>query len=478
LPTHFYTFLLDPRVCQERYPQAMKILGAALLAVAGLCSVARANVEIGGTAGLHVFNEDNKLGVVPGATQQGQKNSSLFGIRIGAYFTNAIGVEVEGGLIPTEPREMVFDVYDIVARAQLVYQVRSASNKAQLIPFVDAGGGIIRVVKTTNEDIQKKDTQTEIFLGIGAKYRAGGGWGVRVDMRGMLVPKFESGNTLDFEVTASLYHEFGGTKVVAVRVEEPKKEQADADGDGITGAADQCPNEAEDKDGFKDDDGCPDPDNDGDGIADANDKCAGEAEDKDGFQDDDGCPDPDNDNDGLADAADKCPTDAETRNGFADSDGCPDEIPAALQTVLAGPVAKVDFKANSADFAAGATAALDKIVPAFADVKDTKIEIGVHTDDSAPKGKFTDNDALSQARADAVKAYLVSKGVAEDVLVAKGYGSTTPVEDPKDLKGAKLNAARAKNRRVELKLVMEPAATPAGTPPAPEAPKTEEPKTP
>ena len=50
----------------------------------------------------------------------------------------------------------------------------------------------------------------------------------------------------------------------------PADEKApDADGDGIPDELDQCPNEAEDVDGFQDDDGCPDLDNDGDGISDA-----------------------------------------------------------------------------------------------------------------------------------------------------------------------------------------------------------------
>src|SRR5215813_3660857 len=79
----------------------------------------------------------------------------------------------------------------------------------------------------------------------------------------------------------------------------------DRDGDGKY--ADPCPTEPEDKDGFQDDDGCPDPDNDRDGIPDPNDKCPTEPEDKDGFEDEDGCPDKDNDKDGVLDAADKCP---------------------------------------------------------------------------------------------------------------------------------------------------------------------------
>src|SRR5207244_1129340 len=63
---------------------------------------------------------------------------------------------------------------------------------------------------------------------------------------------------------------------------------ADRDGDGIPDAVDQCPDEPEDKDGFQDEDGCPDPDNDRDGIPDKDDQCPNEPEDKDGFQDADG----------------------------------------------------------------------------------------------------------------------------------------------------------------------------------------------
>ena len=65
----------------------------------------------------------------------------------------------------------------------------------------------------------------------------------------------------------------------------------DPDFDGIVGAQDRCANEPEDRDGFQDEDGCPDPDNDGDGLDDASDICPLEAEDADGVQDEDGCPD-------------------------------------------------------------------------------------------------------------------------------------------------------------------------------------------
>lgn len=102
-------------------------------------------------------------------------------------------------------------------------------------------------------------------------------------------------------------------------------EGKDSDGDGIEGAADQCPTEPEDKDGYEDSDGCPDRDNDLDTILDKDDKCPSAAEDQDGFEDHDGCPEVDNDKDGIPDTGDRCPNEAETKNGYKDDDGCPDE---------------------------------------------------------------------------------------------------------------------------------------------------------
>ncbi len=134
----------------------------------------------------------------------------------------------------------------------------------------------------------------------------------------------------------------------------------DTDGDGIANQKDKCPVQPEDRDGFEDDDGCPDLDNDGDLRPDVTDKCPNKAEDFDGFEDDDGCPEADNDGDGIPDASDrckndkedglkpypkdgcpgnkrdsdgdgvwdaydKCPRDEEDADGFEDEDGCPDK---------------------------------------------------------------------------------------------------------------------------------------------------------
>jgi OOP family OmpA-OmpF porin len=97
----------------------------------------------------------------------------------------------------------------------------------------------------------------------------------------------------------------------------------DTDGDGVVDADDRCREQPEDRDGYEDEDGCPDPDNDSDGVPDTADRCPGEPEDADGFQDEDGCPDEDNDADGVQDADDQCPDQAVGEHPMEGREGCP-----------------------------------------------------------------------------------------------------------------------------------------------------------
>jgi OmpA-OmpF porin, OOP family len=154
-----------------------------------------------------------------------------------------------------------------------------------------------------------------------------------------------------FAVQARVLKEKGkdGKDIGLISEQEMILRGHDADNDGIPDELDKCPSIAEDKDGFQDDDGCPDFDNDNDGIYDAQDKCPNEPEDKDGFQDDDGCPDLDNDRDGIPDSLDACPNEPETINGYKDTDGCPDEVPPGWKPEPAAPAtAPVDTVKHSA----------------------------------------------------------------------------------------------------------------------------------
>lgn len=97
----------------------------------------------------------------------------------------------------------------------------------------------------------------------------------------------------------------------------------DTDRDGVVDADDRCVSQAEDRDEFEDEDGCPDPDNDQDGVPDTNDRCRDEPEDADNHDDADGCPDPDNDNDGVFDSDDQCVDVAAGEHADPERAGCP-----------------------------------------------------------------------------------------------------------------------------------------------------------
>jgi len=215
--------------------------------------------------------------------------------------------------------------------------------------------------------------------------------------------------------------------------------EGDKDGDGISDSDDGCPELAEDFDEFEDDDGCPDLDNDGDGVADVEDKCPMDREDKDGFQDEDGCPEFDNDNDGIKDDSDRCPDQGEVVNGFKDEDGCPDEVPQPPKKtfVLEG----VNFESGKTTITTDSHVSLMKVVDIMETFPETKFEIVGHTDDVGNKIK---NKELSKGRADAVKAFLVEKGISEDRLTTDGKGQDQPVASNKTAEG------RAKNRRIEF----------------------------
>ena len=460
----------------------MKRLVAAVIGVAGLAGLARAEVELGGTTGLRVFNDDSGFGVEDHPEADSQKNTALFGIRLSVFFGERFGVEAEAGVIPSEGRAMLYDVWNLTYRASFVAQFR-AERKNRLVPIAFVGGGVHTILSSTNEDAIAEDSAPVPHAGGGVKYRTGTGVGVRLDARVLLPPSSASKSvTTDFEILVGIYRDFGYRRPPPVSKPlppPPPPKDEDPDRDGIVGAADRCANEAEDRDGFKDDDGCPDDDNDDDGVADAADGCPNDPEDKDGFKDDDGCRELDNDEDGVLDLNDRCQTEQESRNGYIDDDGCADEVPEKLRLLTGAPQA-VAFRPNTAELAPGAAKLLDAAAAVLLEVKEVAIEVGVHTDDQPPGkgGKFADNQALSQARADAVKAYLVGKGLEEGRLAARGHGDSAPLESPQGLAGPKLEAARAKNRRVELKLVIaQSMAVPAPEPapmqvPAPAPPPT------
>mgnify|MGYP002631741547 CR=1 FL=1 len=216
----------------------------------------------------------------------------------------------------------------------------------------------------------------------------------------------------------------------------------DDDGDGVPDEDDACRLVAEDVDGFEDKDGCPDDDNDGDGILDKDDRCRDKAEDADGFEDMDGCPELDNDADGFMDTEDACTNAMETWNSYLDQDGCPDEVPADLAE-FAGAIPAIQFKLDSATLLPKSKPVLDKAARALNRYPDLGVEIQGH---ASSDGDDEHNLRLSQDRTEAVREYLISRGVDPDRLRARGYGETQPVATNDTEEG------RGQNRRVEFKL--------------------------
>jgi outer membrane protein OmpA-like peptidoglycan-associated protein len=209
--------------------------------------------------------------------------------------------------------------------------------------------------------------------------------------------------------------------------------EADNDMDGILDVNDLCPDDAEDLDGFEDDDGCPDLDNDKDGIPDVDDLCPNEAEDRDGYLDNDGCDDPDNDGDGIPDVIDHCALEPETINGIQDDDGCPDDgdslvmvMPDRIEVfepiMFEGKGAKLSKKSANVLGQVAATMRANR------DFKRVRVTVHVH-----PRGSG-DQD-LSEKRAKAVREWLVSWGIEPERLEARGLGSKRPLV-PKKQKGA------------------------------------------
>jgi outer membrane protein OmpA-like peptidoglycan-associated protein len=192
------------------------------------------------------------------------------------------------------------------------------------------------------------------------------------------------------------------------------------------------------------------------GVCTGFDNCPEEAEDFDGFQDDDGCPDADNDRDGLCDpwveakgmlsqyahickGVDLCPEQAESLNNYKDDDGCPDEVPQPPKKVFV--LEGVNFESGKATITQDSYISLMKVVDIMETFTEATFEIVGHTDNVGKKEK---NLQLSADRAASVKNFLVEKGINESRIVTSGKGDTEPVATNKTPEG------RAQNRRIEF----------------------------
>lgn len=450
------------RIISKPLLSALTATSAALLAP----HAARADgrLEAGVTVGGHVFSSNGELGVTDKDSAASPQSSALLGGRLGYMFLPQLTGELEAVLIPT--------VDDDESRGAAVFGVRAHARyepfgetlmQGRLHPFLLAGYGFM-AVRTDSMQL-KNDADQAYDWGLGTHYTLTSAMELRIDARHVIVPdRSKNGATSNFEIAAGLTWRFGpgssgrGAQRLASAVptaSPPAAPPPNAATPGqtpvaaaaptapapaaVTSAPGTAPTAATSPGATAP---VADTDKDGDGIFAPQDGCPFEAEDKDGHQDGDGCPDADNDSDGIGDSIDRCANDAETVNGYADGDGCPD---AQHPDLVAVPFAR-----SSANFTAESAALLDKAYQVLQSNPGFRIELGGHS--SSDESSRT----LSLQRAEAVKDYLVRRGVAEARLRVIGYRSEQPATHDKSAAG------KAKNRRVEMRLLpLDAAPTPA-----------------
>jgi outer membrane protein OmpA-like peptidoglycan-associated protein len=186
-------------------------------------------------------------------------------------------------------------------------------------------------------------------------------------------------------------------------------------------------------------------DRDGDGIPDDADKCPNDPEDKDGFEDDDGCPDPDNDGDGIPDAKDACPNEPETVNGIKDDDGCPDDGPIVVKKGRIYLKERLLFDTNRARVKVEGRPALQAVLELWTQHPEwDHLIVDGHADRHGPDGY---NLWLSHVRAERVRNRLIQMGFPEDKLTLRAFGRRAP-RVPEQTE-----EADRENRRVEFVIV-------------------------
>ncbi|NMO21678.1 OmpA family protein [Pyxidicoccus fallax] len=305
------------------------------------------------------------------------------------------------------------------------------------------------LVRPFNFD-QSDSLKTPWELLVGARAKVWGNWGLELNVgRGINL--------------SSGYGREALRVMFSLRYDE---KFVDSDGDGVPDVRDRCPTEAEDVDGFQDNDGCMDPDNDGDGIVDGEDGCVMEK----GPKERKGCPEKDSDGDGVTDDFDKCPD----KPGPKDYDGCPDsdgdEVPDNEDDCpdMFGPPEnngcpfdsppyvfvesdRIRIKGNVL-FETGSAIIQKRSYPLLDEVATVlrknptlgPVLIEGHTDN---RGSRALNMSLSDKRARSVLEYLVSKGIDRKRLTSKGFGFDRPIATNDTALG------RAKNRRVDFRLI-------------------------
>ena len=409
-------------------------------------------IELGAVTGLlfpsRVHNLQSQT-----AKHQHLATAPELGVRVGYFPIKYLGGEIEyvAGFSKTEKDNQSATMWAL--RGELIGQYPGW----RITPFAVIGGGRIGVFSST----MGNDGDPLFDWGVGVKAALTPSLLIRWDIRDNMHQKHgapDGAQCNSFETLLGLSLTLGRPQP------PPPVAVLDSDGDGLVDRVDKCPNEAgvgpdgcppkdSDGDGVMDNDdkcpnvkgeapdGCPPKDSDGDGVADSKDKCPNEK-----GEPPDGCPSTrDSDGDGIIDSKDKCPNEPETKNGFEDDDGCPDELPAQVKD-FTGVIQGIEFDRDKASITPGSSTTLDKSAAVLQQYPSLRVLITGHTDNTGVREK---NVQLSKERAEAVKAYLVGKGVNPSRIETKGAGPDEPIDSNVTAVG------RQRNRRIEFKLIKD-----------------------
>ena len=416
----------------------------------GESSSAQVNpLEIGVFGGVHFYNKTSGLGRAQDSpTGISPETGGAFGLRLSYNLNEWIGAEGEGLISPTRTRDNSTREIILGYRGQII---GTFIHRGYVRPFLLVGFGALSSLPG-NPDIVPRDTDAFFHIGVGAKFPITDMLGLRLDGRVMSPPAIASRSRQSWQRNGLPWAGLGNS-ADRLRGILWKRAANAARAVGCQGhrrrrhpRQQRC---LPDRAGSKNDDatknGCPPAkDTDGDGIPDSSDACPTEPGPKNDDPTKNGCPPAkDTDGDGIPDSSDACPTEPGPENDDPTKNGCPREVPVAVKK-FTGVIEGVTFKTDSAEITKASGAVLDKAVQVLMDYPETKIEISGHTDNV---GKDEYNKELSQRRADAVKQYMLDKGIDSRRLTAVGFGTEKPISDNKT------SAGRAKNRRIEFKLL-------------------------
>ncbi|MDZ4724086.1 MAG: OmpA family protein [candidate division Zixibacteria bacterium] len=204
----------------------------------------------------------------------------------------------------------------------------------------------------------------------------------------------------------------------------------DTDRDGIPDGLDDCPGTTSEAKSMVDIHGCP-YDTDADGVADYGDNCVNST--LGSVVDENGCS-VDSDGDGVSDGLDDCP--GTLPNIQVDANGCID-----LAVFAAPMVLHIDYLSGSFEIDPRSKERIKKLSGLLILVPTIKLEINGYTDDIGPEPA---NRQLSERRANRLRDYLITLGVAAERIKTFGRGESNFMASNQNANG------RAKNRRIEI----------------------------